>query len=149
MAEPGMEEIEKILLNGSTCVLATMGRGAPHTSLMAYAVAPDCRTLYLVSPRQTRKYRNMLENPIVSILIDTRCDDPLESVRALTVGGTTAVATDGRARKTARELFVDKHPNMIEFIDDPDSVFVAVSIHSFQLLSGVRKAVFVKLDSAG
>jgi hypothetical protein len=113
---------------------------------MAYVAAPDCRSLYLTTPRQTRKFRNLMENPGVSILIDTRCTDPLENVRALTISGIAAEVIDPWLRKTVRGLFVEMHPQLADFVDAPGSVFIVVTISSFQLLEGVQRASYIRLD---
>jgi nitroimidazol reductase NimA-like FMN-containing flavoprotein (pyridoxamine 5'-phosphate oxidase superfamily) len=149
MKKSAMKDIEEVLRNGRTCVLATAGPDAPHTSLMVYVAASDCRTLYLATRRETRKYRNLMENPGVSILVDTRCEDPLENVRALTVSGTAREISDAKALKSVRELFGAKHSGLTDVLDAPDSAFVAVSIQSFQLLSGVREATYITVDRPG
>ena len=56
------------------CVLATASGGAPHCSLMAYVTDEDCSEIYMATQRNTQKYKNVLENPFVSLLIDTRED---------------------------------------------------------------------------
>jgi uncharacterized pyridoxamine 5'-phosphate oxidase family protein len=149
MPEPVMEDIWKVLLNGKICVLATSGDDVPHTSLMAYVAAPDCRTIYLTTRRQTRKYRNLKENPEVSLLIDTRCEDMLENIRALTVSGVAGEVTDAGVLTSIRRLFEKNRPGLADVFDATDSAFIAVSVRSFQLLSGVRESKFVKLDRSG
>ena len=53
-------------------VLATDSAGAPYTSLVSYACTPDMRGVIFITPKSTRKYKNMLKNKQVSLLIDTR-----------------------------------------------------------------------------
>ncbi len=47
-------------------------RNEPHCSLMSYAVNEDCREIYMMTFRSTRKYENLLSNPVVSLLVDNR-----------------------------------------------------------------------------
>jgi nitroimidazol reductase NimA-like FMN-containing flavoprotein (pyridoxamine 5'-phosphate oxidase superfamily) len=42
---------------------------------MAYATDDECREIYMVTNKLTRKYRNLTENPLVSLLMDTRDED--------------------------------------------------------------------------
>ena len=53
-------------------VLATESAGKPYTSLIAYALTPDIKGLIFITPKSTRKYKNILKNNQVSLLIDTR-----------------------------------------------------------------------------
>ena len=53
-------------------VLATVLDGQPYTSMIAYALTPDKKRIVFSTPRKTQKYRNILNNSRVSLLIDTR-----------------------------------------------------------------------------
>lgn len=70
-----LEGMKKLLKSKDTCVLATASGNEPHCSLMSYAVNDDCREIYMMTFRSTRKYENLLSNPVVSLLVDTREED--------------------------------------------------------------------------
>ena len=53
-------------------VLATDSDGQPYTSLIAYALTSDMKGIVFATPKDTSKYRNILKNRRVSLLIDTR-----------------------------------------------------------------------------
>ncbi|MBF0327536.1 MAG: pyridoxamine 5'-phosphate oxidase family protein [Nitrospirae bacterium] len=53
-------------------VLATVSGNEPYTSLVAYAVTPDMKGLVFATPSATRKFRNLMKNTKVSLLIDSR-----------------------------------------------------------------------------
>lgn len=146
MSESIMKDIENIIRTHDTCVLATTGDEGPHASLMTYGATPDCRTLYLVTPKQTLKYKNLTRNASVSILIDTRCEETIQNVRALTISGTAGDISDAALRRAVRRQFIEKHPDMKEFVDSKDSAFISVSIHSLQFLSGLQESRFIRLD---
>jgi nitroimidazol reductase NimA-like FMN-containing flavoprotein (pyridoxamine 5'-phosphate oxidase superfamily) len=128
------------------CVLATAGGGAPHCSLMAYVPAEDCRKIHMVTHRDSRKYRNLMENPEVSLLIDTRDDGfRFGEARALTVAGTlTSINRPGEAEKICGKLLT-KHPSLERLLKQPDAAILSISISSFLLLDGLTKAYFEKL----
>jgi general stress protein 26 len=131
-----------------SCVLATVSSGKPHCSLMSYITDPECREIFMVTHSHTRKYKNLQENPCVSLLIDTREEDRNLAVgqkKALTISGTFQ-KVDPTRRKEIREQFLARHPQLKELADDPEAVLISIRVQSFQLLEGVRDAYFAESD---
>jgi nitroimidazol reductase NimA-like FMN-containing flavoprotein (pyridoxamine 5'-phosphate oxidase superfamily) len=67
-----IEKMKALVKRKDICVLATVSENNPHCSLMAYVTDNDCREIYMVTNRQSTKFRNLSANPLVSLLIDTR-----------------------------------------------------------------------------
>ncbi len=134
-------------------VLATTDGHEPHASLMAYASTDGGRTIYLATGADSTKYRNITSHPRVNLLIDTReistcpgSDAPRSSIQALTIGGSAAVIPQEQSSEPDR-LFRAAHPHMHAFLDDPDTVFIAVRVTDLLLLNGVTNATFLRLDA--
>src|SRR5512138_1985703 len=53
-------------------VLATSDSGRPYTSLISFAITPDLKKVIFATPKNTRKYRNLVNTGDVSILVDNR-----------------------------------------------------------------------------
>ena len=146
-----IEKMKRLVRENSTCVLATALDNRPHCSLMSYAVDPLCTTIYMVTHKETKKYRNLQQNPNVSLLIDTRAKDrPAESlpVMALTVTGILKSPMDSEEGVLARGLLLDRHPPLREFLQDTGAEIFAVTIRSFQLLEGIKDASFFSVQDA-
>jgi len=142
-----IETMKALVKEKDICVLATVSEGIPHCSLMAYVSDEDCREIYMVTHKQTTKFRNLSENPAVSLLIDTREDHMgphRKETRALTVAGAYQRIEDTAKRSLARALFLERHPHLEEFVDDPDAEMLCIRIDSFLLLDGIEKAFFEK-----
>lgn len=142
-----IETMKDLVKEKDICVLATVSEGIPHCSLMAYVSDKDCREIYMVTHKQTTKFRNLSENPGVSLLIDTREDHRgphRKEARALTVAGAYQSIEDPAKRSLARALFLERHPDLEEFVDDPDAEMLCIRIDSFLLLDGIEKACFEK-----
>jgi general stress protein 26 len=69
---PMLEKMKDIVKGNDLCVLATVSEGKPHCSLMSYISDEEGHEVYLISHKQTKKYVNLMKNPTVSLLIDTR-----------------------------------------------------------------------------
>jgi heme iron utilization protein len=63
-------------------ILATESDGQPYTSMIAYALTPDNKGIVFATPRKTRKYKNILKNNRVSLLIDTRSNTQKDYMNA-------------------------------------------------------------------
>ena len=142
-------KIKEIVKENDLCVLATVSGGNPHCSLMSYCADEEGRTLYLVSHKETRKYASAMENPTVSLLIDTReveRDGARTAIQALTVSGEVRAIKDPGEKERARTQFVQKHPHLRAFLDEPGVEIFAIKITAFQLLDGVKDAYFETVD---
>jgi nitroimidazol reductase NimA-like FMN-containing flavoprotein (pyridoxamine 5'-phosphate oxidase superfamily) len=111
-------------------VLATTLNERPHASLVAFAITPDGRGLLFATPRGTTKYRNMIENNRVSLVVDNRENDGTDYLDA------EAFTIFGRAREVHKKLertalagvLAGKHPVLREFIDAPTTALILVRI---------------------
>ena len=80
-----LEQMKALARDKNMCVLATIAKAKPYCSLMAYVADESCEEIYMVTHRKTQKYQNLIENPAVSLLIDTREMTPRTWTQALTV----------------------------------------------------------------
>jgi nitroimidazol reductase NimA-like FMN-containing flavoprotein (pyridoxamine 5'-phosphate oxidase superfamily) len=148
MSDALLDRIRDLVRGRDICVLATVSGQRPHCSLMAYLADDECGEIYMVTGRQTTKYKNLSANPEVSLLIDTReehASGNRQNARALTVDGTfKPIEEEGKKRRIAGR-FRERHPHLKAIMDDPDSQLVCVKVRSFLLLDGVADAHFVEL----
>jgi nitroimidazol reductase NimA-like FMN-containing flavoprotein (pyridoxamine 5'-phosphate oxidase superfamily) len=135
-------ELNELIKSEQLCVLATVGSGLPHCSLMSYAVPEDGDRIYLASSRNTRKYRNLLANPGVSLLIDSRQTGAaagINAVRALVIRGSVLMPLVEAESKEAEKLLIQRHPGLADFFRAADTEIMAVSIDEVQLLAGQQE----------
>lgn len=145
-----IEVMKTLAREKDVCVLATASGEGPYCSLMAYATDEQCREIYMVTRRDTRKFRNLTENPSVSLLIDTREErrgSRLSEAKAMTVSGVFERIEEERERGMVRERLLKRHPQLRVFLDHPDSELIRVRIRSFLLLQGLTDAQFVVLEA--
>ena len=138
-----LQKMKALVKEKDVCVLATTSADKPHCSLMAYVADEDSREIYMVTHRQSRKYENLMKNPSVSLLIDTR-DEHFGSRRpdakALTVSGTFGKIDDENKITHVRSKLLEKHPQVEEFLDHPDAEILCIRVESFLLLNGLTDA---------
>jgi nitroimidazol reductase NimA-like FMN-containing flavoprotein (pyridoxamine 5'-phosphate oxidase superfamily) len=140
-----LDQIKALAREENMCVLATDAGGKPYCSLMAYVTDESCEEIYMVTHRSTQKYKNLLENPAVSLLIDSREKTPRSRIQALTVEGSFHKVTDVAKETKVKRMLIDSHPHLAEFAAHADAELLCIKVESFLLLDGLSKAYFQKL----
>jgi nitroimidazol reductase NimA-like FMN-containing flavoprotein (pyridoxamine 5'-phosphate oxidase superfamily) len=144
-----LEKMKDIVKGNDLCILATVSEGKPHCSLMSYISDEEGQEVYLVSHKETKKYSNLIENPTVSLLIDTREEEKGQrriDIKALTVSGEFQTINDPGKKDLIRAKFLKRHSHLADFVNDPGAEIFSIRIRSFQLLDGVKDAFFEKID---
>jgi nitroimidazol reductase NimA-like FMN-containing flavoprotein (pyridoxamine 5'-phosphate oxidase superfamily)/uncharacterized cupin superfamily protein len=145
---PMLKKMKKLVKDKDVCVLATVMDNVPHCSLMSYVPDRDCREIYMMTRKGTKKFRNLAANRTVSLLIDTReedCGADRARIKALTVSGVFKTIGDKAKKKLVRQKLLKKHPQLKPFAEDPDTEIFAVKVKTFQLLDGVKDSYFEKV----
>ena len=138
------ELLRDIFASQKLAVLATYGDGQPYINLMAFASTDDLRYLLFTTSRATRKYRNLKENPLVAVLVDTR-ENRLSDFRKATAVTATGRAREcmGSARKRLIKTYLAKHPQLGQFADSPENALFAVKIDDY-VVATFSKVVTLK-----
>jgi len=110
--------------------LATAYDNIPYTSLVAYAFDHQEKVFLFLTPRKTKKYSNILRNPNVSLLIDTRenTDKDYLSGEAFTVIGKAMPLRASKRRERLLKTFLNKHPKLRDFGKERSTAIIAVDI---------------------
>jgi nitroimidazol reductase NimA-like FMN-containing flavoprotein (pyridoxamine 5'-phosphate oxidase superfamily) len=142
-----IEKMQSLLKDNSMCVLASSSDDRPHCSLMAYVADEEATTLFMVTLKTSRKYRNLTLNPHVSLLVDTRADARGDSgsILALTVSGASSVLKGGADKDLVLRRIVQAHPHLKDLAFDPDAEVISIKIESLLLLEGASTAHFEEL----
>jgi nitroimidazol reductase NimA-like FMN-containing flavoprotein (pyridoxamine 5'-phosphate oxidase superfamily) len=125
-------EIEKLMTEKMCGVLATCGDEYPYTSLVGFVMCEDLASILFATSRATHKYTFLKKNPRVSILIDSQTNTPkdFEEAAALTVLG-EARDVESAKYDYYRELYLERHPQLVDFISHPESSLMKISVHKY------------------
>ena len=139
--------MREILRANDLAVLATCAENQPHCSLMAFVPNENCRTIYMLTQRNSRKFRNISANPRVSLMVDTRLDSPESrpAIKALTISGTCKPSPQSM-QKQFKHLLLQNHPQLKTLSAQKDAVVLEITIASFLLLDGIDNAFFMELS---
>ncbi len=142
-----IERMKALLRENSMCVLATCTGDRPHCSLMAYIMDERGEALYMVTLNTSRKYENIMRNPYVSLLVDTRAaasGAERAGIKALTVSGVSSAVRDEAERELILSRVEQSHPHLKELARHPDTEVIAVKPLSFLLLDGPTNAHYAE-----
>jgi len=142
-----LKEMQAFAKEKNICVLATVHGKKPYCSLMAYVTDENCEEIYMVTLRNTQKYKNLTENPTVSLLIDTREKSPRSEAKALTVEGVYVKIASEKKRKRVQTKLLAVHPYLGGLISHSEAEILCIEISSFLLLKGFQDAHFKSIKS--
>ena len=144
-------EIEPILrglfASERYAVVGTQGVARVSLNLMAVAVTEDLRSLILATKRATTKYRNLRDDPRVSLLVDNRTNQSVDTktALALTIDGMAEEVT-GEERTKLAEHFVARHHQLALFVHSSSCALFRVRVERYELVRGlyeVREVLIV------
>jgi nitroimidazol reductase NimA-like FMN-containing flavoprotein (pyridoxamine 5'-phosphate oxidase superfamily) len=139
-------EISRILAGQLLAVLATQQAGQPYASLLAFATSDDLAHLFLATARDTSKFRNILADNRVALLIDDRSNQSadFETATALTVIG-TAAETAGLEKEEARTLYLARHPSLSEFIGASGTALLKIAVSRYVLVTRFQEVLVLDI----
>ena len=147
------EYITRILKSSKFAVLATEGDGQPHASLIAITPFGNFRQLIFATYRNTRKYRNLVHNSKVAVLIEggyAKSKDLKKSIVLTIIGHSEEISIE--ENEAAFNKHLKRHPEMESFMLSPDCALIMVIARSFQVVNGINDIKWLSaddLDSAG
>ena len=129
------ESISALFSSQKLAVLATNMKGVPYTSLVAFVASTDLKEIFFATLKGTTKFENLLNNPNVSILIDTRKNNPSDFQDAVAISAEGIAEVINNYRKKYIALYLEKHPSLSEFIASPNCAIIRVKITKYQYVS--------------
>jgi nitroimidazol reductase NimA-like FMN-containing flavoprotein (pyridoxamine 5'-phosphate oxidase superfamily) len=143
-----LKTMQEMLHSQDMCVLATVGGCRPHCSLMAYVCDDAARHIYMATYRDSVKFRNLLQNPAVSLLVDTRethGKSRRADTKALTASGLYEPLTNPVEMDAVKARLLAAHPQLKVVLQSEAAEVIAVRLTSFLLLDGLTDSTFQEL----
>jgi nitroimidazol reductase NimA-like FMN-containing flavoprotein (pyridoxamine 5'-phosphate oxidase superfamily) len=143
-----LERIAALFQRQKLAVLSTQHAGQPYASLVAFYAAADCKYLYFVTPRTTRKFANLVADNRVALLINSSVNRASDFHRAIAVTAVgKAAEIDDENRELVRVQYLQKHPHLEEFAGSPTSALVRVAVASYYMVKNFQNVMELHLDT--
>lgn len=128
--------LKELFSSQSLAVLATHGEGQSYGSLVAFAVTDDLKRLLFATTRATRKYANLMKNPRVAMVMDSRSNKESDFHQAIAVTATGRVKEAvGSEKDRLTRLYLSKHPHLVDFVSSPTCALVILEVETYYLVS--------------
>lgn len=141
-----LSRLSELFANQRLAVLATVSDGQPHCNIVAFMHSEDLRQIFFATTRDSRKYQSLVRHPEISMLVDSRGNNPsdFEHAVAVTIDG---VARDLRGQKSAFvELYASKHPTLREFVSQPDCALVCLEVTRYKFVSHFQNVQVIEMN---
>ena len=136
-------KLKDLLKSQMLGVIATEMDGIPHASLVAYYSTDNLKYLIFATSKNTKKFQNLTKNSNVCLLIDNRQNNPSDFNNAITA---TAVGVAKKIQKNIdyfKDLFIKKHPNLIDFINSSDCALLKIKVDKYQFVSNFQNVKYI------
>jgi nitroimidazol reductase NimA-like FMN-containing flavoprotein (pyridoxamine 5'-phosphate oxidase superfamily) len=134
--------VMNVLLNNNFCVLSTCRNDMPNSSLMQYICGAGCTKLYMLTLKDSTKYTNIMKNPNVSLLVDTR--DNASQVYAVTIYGNARIISKEDSKKLFDQFRI-RYTNLQSLAANHDACIIEITPKSFLFLESADKSHFINL----
>ena len=126
--------LRELFASQKFAALATADGGKPHNCLVAFAAADDIRNLLFTTSRDTSKYRNLIAESRVAILVDSRSNQDSDLLNAIAVTATgKAKEAKGNERDRLLGIYLAKHPQLEDFTNASGNALVKVEIANYEI----------------
>ncbi len=141
-----IELLKGVLASQYLAVLASVDTGKPYSNLVAFAASEDLKTIVFVTSRNTRKYRNITANENISLLIDSRTNQPSDfsTAVALSIIGMAREA-ENQERERLLSLYLTRHPHLSQFANDPTQAVMRINVTDY-IVATFNKVQVIHLD---
>jgi heme iron utilization protein len=136
------QRLRDLFENQQLAVLSTHNEGQAYASLVAFAAAEDLQELLFATARSTRKFGNLSAEPRVAMLIDSRTNRTADFREAVAVTATGVAGEVAESEREAlQELYLQKHPHLVDFVTAPACALVRIRVDRYYLVSRFQNVV--------
>ena len=130
------KKIERFLKQQSLAVLGTHGKNETYQSLVAFTVHNGLKSILFATEKNTRKYRNIRENPKGAVLVDNRLNkrDDFYKTIAITALG-VARETKGAERKRLLRVHETRHSAIKGFLQHRECALFKINVRVYYFVS--------------
>jgi uncharacterized pyridoxamine 5'-phosphate oxidase family protein len=135
-------QITDLCSSQKLAVLCTHRESQPYASLVAFVTSKDLRYLYFITPKTTRKFKNIEANPQISVLVNSseNLESDFHRAMAVTIIGNAAEVL-GRNREGPIKRYLEMHPYLEDFAKSPTCALVQVKVKSYFLVRNFQNVM--------
>lgn len=141
----GLDKIKLLVKSQMLGVIATDMDGHPYANLVAFASTQDLKNIIFATNKNTTKFKNIKRNAKISVLIDNRKNIPSDFEKSVSLTALGEAEEIRMNRNFYKKLYLEKHPNLINFVDSPDCALVKIQIDRYQYVNEFQNIINLKV----
>ena len=119
----------KLLLESQMLgVIATDMEGHPYANLVAFVSTKELKNIIFATSKNTTKYKNIMKNAKISVLIDNRQNTPSDFEKSVSLTAFGEAEEIIMNKNFYKKLYLNKHPNLMSFVDSSDCALVKIQV---------------------
>lgn len=138
--------LKDFFLSQPLAVLATCGSGHAYGSLVAFAETDNLESLLFATMRDTRKFANLIENPMIALVMDNRANQESDFHHAVAVTATGLVEEAGASEKDLLlKIYLSKHPYLEDFVTSPSCALLKLDVATYFFVRDFQKVTVLHI----
>jgi general stress protein 26 len=134
----GLDKIKLLVKSQMLGVIATDMDGHPYANLVAFASTQDLKNIIFATNKNTT-------NAKISVLIDNRKNIPSDFEKSVSLTALGEAEEIRMNRNFYKKLYLEKHPNLINFVDSPDCALVKIQIDRYQYVNKFQNIINLEM----
>lgn len=128
-------------------VLATVGSNGPHTCIITYAFTDNLQWLLFSTPKESRKFKNILSDPRVAFFVDSRplSTEGIENSMGVTLKGTAQKISSGDLNSFS-DIYLQRHPAMKHFLETSGNCLVGIRVEKIEIITDLIEVEIIELS---
>jgi general stress protein 26 len=130
-------------------ILATAGGGQVHTNIVAFFTDESLKHVLFITPRNSRKYKNIKENNSVSLFIDDRANQAgdIMNCTGVTVYG-IAVEIEADHDVSLISGYCNKHTELQDFLHSKDTAIMKVNVSGYSIVNRFQNVTRIEIEGS-
>lgn len=138
--------LSELLKSQKFAVIATQGIKEPYTNLVSFVSTNDMRNIIFATSKKTKKFENIKRNSCISVLIDNRDNTESDIQKAIVITGIGTADEIKEKNDFYKELYLKKHPYLLDFVNSEDSVLIKIKIDKYIVVNKFENVEIIDLQ---
>jgi len=148
----GDPDLKKILENmfhhQKLAVLATQESAEPYCNLVAFSHSDDLKKLFFATSRNTRKCKNLTENPRVCMLVDNRTHAETDFTRGIVATAFGTASEVPPEQRTERlDAHLQRHRSLGPLLSSEDRTLIQIEVSHYIIISNFEHVSVLQIKN--
>jgi general stress protein 26 len=133
------KKLQELFNTQKLAVLGSDMSNQPYPSLIAFAHTDNLQYFIFSTLKDSNKYKNIMNNPRISMLIDNRSNQPSDFSNAIAVSVFGLAEEVKNDKEQFLDLYLKKHPYLKDFVRLPNCVLLRIKVKKYSVVSKFQK----------